>query len=118
MTRYRRTPPPITLAAVKTLADGPSMAFNLAAFRNAVALVLPAAALVLGATSVHAADTIKPTVSITSPVSGATVSGTLLVAASASDNVGVVGVFFKIDNLSLTGEDKVAPYQVAVNSAN
>jgi len=37
-------------------------------------------------------DTTPPTVSITSPVSGATVGGTTSVTASASDNVGVVGV--------------------------
>src|SRR5439155_5427533 len=34
-------------------------------------------------------DTTPPTVSITSPAGGATVSGTTAVSASASDNVGV-----------------------------
>src|SRR5439155_488274 len=37
-------------------------------------------------------DTAPPTVSITSPSSGSTVSGTVTVTASASDNVGVAGV--------------------------
>src|SRR5882672_5051505 len=36
-------------------------------------------------------DTTPPTVSITAPASGAPVSGTTSVSASASDNVGVVG---------------------------
>ncbi len=34
-------------------------------------------------------DTIRPTVSITSPSNGATVSGVFTIRASASDNVGV-----------------------------
>jgi len=37
-------------------------------------------------------DTTPPSVSITAPAAGASVSGTLSVTASASDNVGVVGV--------------------------
>ncbi len=37
-------------------------------------------------------DTIAPTASITSPANGATVSGTVTVRASASDNVGVTGM--------------------------
>src|SRR6267154_1739869 len=40
-------------------------------------------------------DTSPPTVAITSPANGATVSGFLTVTATASDNVGVVGVQFK-----------------------
>src|SRR5437867_3104812 len=44
--------------------------------------------------TVSNADTTPPAVSITSPSSGATVSGTATVSASASDNVGVVGVQF------------------------
>src|SRR5207249_5379466 len=37
-------------------------------------------------------DNTPPTVSITSPSSGSTVSATITVTASASDNVGVAGV--------------------------
>ena len=41
------------------------------------------------------------TVSITAPASGATVSGTAVtVAATASDNVGVAGMQFKLDGAS------------------
>ena len=39
-------------------------------------------------------DTAPPTVSITSPASGATVAGTITVTASASDDCGVAGVNF------------------------
>ena len=37
-------------------------------------------------------DTTRPTVSLTSPANGSTVSGTITVSAAASDNVGVAGV--------------------------
>ena len=59
------------------------------------------------------ADTTPPTVSITAPVSGATVFGTTSVTASASDNVGVVGVQFKVDGINLGAEDTAAPYAVS-----
>ncbi|PYS94722.1 MAG: hypothetical protein DMF50_11690 [Acidobacteria bacterium] len=58
-------------------------------------------------------DTAPPTVSITSPASGATVSGTATVNASASDNVGVAGVQFLLDGAALGAEDTTAPYSVA-----
>src|SRR5437899_1049936 len=58
-------------------------------------------------------DTTPPTVSMTAPASGATVSGTTTITATASDNVGVVGVQFKIDGANLGTEDTAAPYAVA-----
>ena len=64
------------------------------------------------------ADTTPPTVSITSPVSGATVSGTTNLTASASDNVGVVGVQFRIDSVNLGAEDTSAPYSIPWNTAS
>src|SRR6267143_517651 len=61
-------------------------------------------------------DTTPPTVSISSPVSGATVSGTISVTANASDNVGVVGVQFKLDGNNLGTEVIAAPYSVSWNT--
>src|SRR5947208_658676 len=61
-------------------------------------------------------DTTPPTVSITSPVSGATVGGTTSVTANASDNVGVVGVQFLFDGANLGAEDTTAPYSVSWNT--
>src|SRR5438132_14045186 len=58
-------------------------------------------------------DTTPPTVSITSPASGTIVAGTISVTASASDNVGVVGVQFLLDGASLGAEDTAAPYSVS-----
>ena len=69
----------------------------------------------LGGTA--APDTTPPTVSITAPASGATVSGTAVtVAATASDNVGVAGVQFKLDGTNLGAEDTTSPYSVTWNS--
>jgi len=64
------------------------------------------------------ADTTPPTVSITSPVSGASVSGTTNLTASASDNVGVVGVQFRIDSVNLGAEDTSAPYSIPWDTAS
>ena len=46
-------------------------------------------------------DTTPPVVSLTAPASGATVSGTVTVTANATDNVGVTGVQFKLDETNL-----------------
>ena len=58
------------------------------------------------------ADVTAPTVSITSPASGATLSGGTTVTASATDNVGVVGVQFKLDGINLGTGDGGSPYSV------
>jgi hypothetical protein len=62
-------------------------------------------------------DTTPPTTSITEPAGGASVSGaSVTVGAAASDNVGVVGVQFKVDGANLGAEDTAAPYSVAWNT--
>jgi acid phosphatase len=58
-----------------------------------------------------------PSVSITSPASGATISGITTVTASASDAVGVAGVQFKVDGNNLGGEATTAPYSVSLDTA-
>ncbi len=63
-------------------------------------------------------DTTPPTVSITSPASGSTVSGTITVTASASDNVGVAGVQFKLDGLNADAEVTTSPYSVSWNTTS
>ena len=55
-------------------------------------------------------DTTPPTVSISAPASGATVSGTTTLSASASDNVGVSSVQFKLDGANLGSADTTSPY--------
>lgn len=62
-------------------------------------------------------DTTPPTVSLTAPSAGATVSGTATtVSANAGDNVGVVGVQFKLDGANLGAEDTSSPYSVTWNT--
>src|SRR5882762_8519702 len=56
------------------------------------------AALSNDLTFTTAADTTAPTVSITSPVANAALSGIVSLMASASDNVAVANVQFKVDN--------------------
>jgi concanavalin A-like lectin/glucanase superfamily protein/Big-like domain-containing protein len=52
-------------------------------------------------------------VSITAPTSGATVSATVTISATASDDQGVVGVRFRIDGADLGAEDTTTPYSRA-----
>src|SRR5262249_5148051 len=58
-------------------------------------------------------DTTPPVVSMTAPSGTATVSGrSLVVYASASDNVAVAGVQFKLDGGNLGAEKTTAPYSI------
>lgn len=58
-------------------------------------------------------DTTPPTVAITAPANNATVAGSnVTVSANASDNVGVVGVQFKLDGANLGAEDTAAPFAI------
>jgi hypothetical protein len=65
-----------------------------------------------------APDATPPTIAITAPAQAAQVSGTLTVSAQATDNIGVVGVQFTVDEVNLSGEDTTAPYGVSWNTAS
>jgi hypothetical protein len=62
-------------------------------------------------------DTTPPTVSITNPTAGQTVSGTIPVAANASDNVAVASVQFLLDGNPLGHPVTTPPYTVPWNTA-
>jgi subtilisin family serine protease len=62
-------------------------------------------------------DSAEPTVAITSPGTG-TVAGNVTVAASASDDVGVIGVQFMLNGAPLGAEDTTAPYEASWDSAS
>ena len=63
-------------------------------------------------------DTTPPTAAITSPTSAATVAGaTVTVSATASDNIGVAGVFFQVDGVAIGSEDTTSPYSIVWNTA-
>jgi len=71
----------------------------------------------IGCLTSGSSDTTPPTVSVTAPAAGSTVSGSsVTVSASASDNVGVVGVQFKLDGANLGAEDTAAPYSIVWNT--
>lgn len=62
-------------------------------------------------------DIVLPVVSLTTPASGAIVSGvSVIVSANASDNIGVVGIQFKLDGTNLGAEDTISPYSVSWNT--
>ena len=67
---------------------------------------------------VTSSDSTDPTVGLTSPSAGATVSGSVSVAATASDNVAVVGVQFKVDGANIGPADTTAPYSTLWSSIN
>ncbi len=61
-------------------------------------------------------DTQAPTVTVTSPIANATVSGTATFTATASDNVGVLGVQFFIDGTAAGAEDTSNPYSISFDT--
>jgi hypothetical protein len=66
--------------------------------------------------SVTTGDTTPPTVSLSAPASGATVSGSSVsLAATASDNVAVTKVEFYVDS-TLVNSDTTSPYAYTWNS--
>jgi Subtilase family/Bacterial Ig domain/Peptidase inhibitor I9 len=63
-----------------------------------------------------AADATPPTVALTAPTAGATVSGTAVtLSASASDDVAVAKVDFLVDG-AVVGSDTTSPYSISWNS--
>lgn len=65
--------------------------------------------------SVTIPDTTNPTVSVTSPASGATLAGTVAFTANASDNVAVTRVEFFVDG-QLKGTDTSSPYSISLDT--
>jgi hypothetical protein len=57
-------------------------------------------------------DNTPPSVSLTAPTTGSTVSGSTTVIASASDNVAVVSVQFQLDGTNLGSPITTSPYSV------
>jgi hypothetical protein len=55
-------------------------------------------------------DTTPPTVNITDPAAGATVSGTAVIAATAADTNGVSSVTFFVDGTQVGAPDTVPPF--------
>jgi hypothetical protein len=63
-----------------------------------------------------APDTTPPSVSLTAPTSGSTVAGTVTLSATASDNVAVQSVQFKVDGTNIGSAITSSPYTTTWNS--
>ncbi|MHB8121136.1 MAG: Ig-like domain-containing protein, partial [Desulfuromonadaceae bacterium] len=66
---------------------------------------------------VSVAEATAPTVSITSPLANATISGTVSVNATATDNVGVTKVEYYLDG-TLKATDTASPYVYSLNTTS
>lgn len=67
----------------------------------------------LTASAVTTGDTTPPTVSVTAPTDGGSVSGTVTVSANATDNTSVASVQFQLDGSNLGAPVTQGPYSVA-----
>lgn len=65
-----------------------------------------------------APDTTAPTVNLSAPADGATVSGSVTMTAAATDNVGVAGVKFYANGTQVGSEATSSPYSVSWNTAS
>jgi len=63
-------------------------------------------------------DNTPPTVSITAPSNGTTVSGSISIQANASDDLGVASVQFLLDGANLGSADVTSPYSIVWNTLN
>lgn len=81
--------------------------------RNALGVRFTSDPVTITVSNAPPSDTTPPAVTIASPTSGSTVSGTITVSADASDDVGVVGIQFQLDGADLGAEDRTPPYSVA-----
>jgi len=70
----------------------------------------------LNATTSGTADTTPPTTSVTAPANGATVSGTVTISATASDNVGVTKMEIYIDGALKTSNTNLASISYSWNT--
>ena len=97
-TRSPSVSPTLTSQTIDTVATADQQTF-------AAMATAPSALTVKAAASQTTRDTTAPTVSLTAPANGATVSGTVTLTATATDNVGVAGVQFLLDGATLGAED-------------
>lgn len=63
-----------------------------------------------------APDTTLPTITITSPLSGSSVSSIINISASPADNAGIASVQFRLDGVNLGQPIYSAPYSVSWNT--
>ncbi len=90
-----------------------SGSYNATATQNSSAWVMH---MVAFKADVGPADTTPPTVAISAPQDGASVSDIVSIGANANDNAGVAGVSFLVDGVVNGAEDTAAPYGLSWDS--
>ena len=98
-----------------TVAAGTTYTYTVKAFDAGGNVSAPSEPLIV---TTPAGDTTPPTVSLTAPAGGATVSGTTSLSATASDSSGVAGVQFLLDGSPVGAEDTTAPYSLQLGLEN
>jgi len=96
-----------------SVAAGTTYSYTVRAYDAAGNLSNPSSAVVVATPS---PDTTPPTVSLTAPSGGATVSGTTTLTANAADDTGVAGVQFLVDGSPIGAQDTTAPYSLSWDS--
>ncbi|MES3030915.1 MAG: polysaccharide lyase family 7 protein [Patescibacteria group bacterium] len=116
---------PFSLGAIGTGTDSyfyrdtglvPGLTYSYVAKEISNKSVYSASSTPLSVTTISVPDAVFPLVALTAPTPNSTVSGTTTITANASDNVGVAGVQFTLDNVVLGAEDTIAPYSYAWNT--
>jgi chitodextrinase len=92
-------------AGTSTLSSSGGWVMQLVAFRAAGSVAPPG-------------DTTPPTVAVTSPSSGATLTGTATVSVTATDTSSITGVQLLVDGAPFGLADTVAPYQFSVDTTS
>ncbi len=77
---------------------------------------VPSVARIVHLSGPDGGDTTAPQVEVTEPADGATLTGTATLAAEASDDVGVVGVTFKVDGNPVGPPVTTAPFSATWNT--
>jgi hypothetical protein len=83
-----------------------------------IAAVLLVFSGALGAIAATTSDQTAPGLTLSAPTGGGTVSGTVTVSATASDDVGVASVQFKVDGAAFGASQTVPPYAAAWNTTS
>ena len=66
----------------------------------------------------RAPDIVEPTATLTAPAAFATgLTGTIMLSATAADDVGVTGVEFQVDGVAIGAADTSAPYQTTLDTS-
>jgi hypothetical protein len=106
----------VTEDATNSCGHGTFLGYNDPSYDNGL-LVANGIAWIANGTGGGGGDTTAPTVSITAPLNGATVVGTVSINATASDNVGVTKVEFYVDG-ALKSTDTTSPYSYSWDSTS